>query len=805
VDFGLAKIRGAEPSGSASKGLVSGTPDYMSPEQARALEVDGRGDLYALGVVMFELITGRLPFVGRSASEVMTAHVMDAPPDPAQLAPHRALTDPLRKVVLRSLAKSPSERYQDAEHMAQALRDAMPRKQAVSAFTACPECGSESEFGRKFCGECGTRLTAPSEREDTLTMVVEGKQPRTLLGRGQELGALDSMRKGVARDASPVAAYVYGPAGIGKTRVLQALAVLAERDGDVVVEAGVHPSGAPVAYAHIRTLVSALTRTRPSAIDQLLSDGSAFVDPLERAGLRELAQASGLPGVAGAPRHEAVALVLAHAITQAAERSRSGRVVLLLDDLDEADGLTSMVLAALLKSYEGHGLMCVVASRGLGWLMGECPGLALPLRGLDLALAANFVRSGVVLPALEDGGFSPLHAEQVRALQWEPSSGDPRVPLLADAVARRLDVLDASARRLLQTVSVLGNSAPADLVRSMLSFQDMQCLSQLTDAGLASSDGEHIHITHPFVRNLVHLSIPAETRRSMHRRALERASSAGAPLEQRVEYACGAGELMPSLMLLERMGDDAMQRGDSRLGVRAFRRALELSRRELLETGDLALDRAIATFSRRLGDALLRSGDTTQAAGVVREAIDLSGEDRAGHVQMLCVLAEVAAQRYRPAEARQLLVRARALAEQLDDSALRVRVELVDAALRQAEGDALGASNALLSAWSFATHEQLPSDEHALIGVQLAEALMDLGDLEAAREPLDLVLQVARSKGLAALSGRALGTLGSLDELTGEREAAQAYYEQAAAHAARAGDVAGATRWQRAAAVMASP
>ena len=124
LDFGIAKLLDAEERGSdTGEGAIIGSADYMAPEQSRGDPVDGRADLYALGVIAYRLLTGRLPFVERSFTALLLAHQTKQPVDLSAVRPEvpRALSD----VVLRALAKEPDERFQSASTMRGALQVAL--------------------------------------------------------------------------------------------------------------------------------------------------------------------------------------------------------------------------------------------------------------------------------------------------------------------------------------------------------------------------------------------------------------------------------------------------------------------------------------------------------------------------------------------------------------------------------------------------------------------------------------------------------------------------------------------------------
>ena len=116
TDFGIAKI---ETSSLTSTGQFLGTPNYMSPEQVTGEEVDGRSDLFSLGVVLYELFTGTLPFEGDSPLAVVLKHVQEKPPSPQAKNPK---IDPkIAAIILKCMQKDPADRFQSVNQLYEAL------------------------------------------------------------------------------------------------------------------------------------------------------------------------------------------------------------------------------------------------------------------------------------------------------------------------------------------------------------------------------------------------------------------------------------------------------------------------------------------------------------------------------------------------------------------------------------------------------------------------------------------------------------------------------------------------------------
>lgn len=113
MDFGIARVTGEAFRTTA--GLVLGTPAYMSPEQAQSRTIDGRSDLYSLGCCLYQMLTGRPPFVGSDPVAVAYQHVKEHPPPPREVNP--AVPAELETTVLRAMAKRPDDRYLAAAEM----------------------------------------------------------------------------------------------------------------------------------------------------------------------------------------------------------------------------------------------------------------------------------------------------------------------------------------------------------------------------------------------------------------------------------------------------------------------------------------------------------------------------------------------------------------------------------------------------------------------------------------------------------------------------------------------------------------
>jgi eukaryotic-like serine/threonine-protein kinase len=118
LDFGIAKVEGTRMT---RTGNIIGTPQYMSPEQLRGESLDGRSDLYSLGVLLYEMITGKMVFEAENTAGFMHKHLSEAPVPPRTRVPQLQISNGLEAVIMRALAKEPADRFHDADEMGRAL------------------------------------------------------------------------------------------------------------------------------------------------------------------------------------------------------------------------------------------------------------------------------------------------------------------------------------------------------------------------------------------------------------------------------------------------------------------------------------------------------------------------------------------------------------------------------------------------------------------------------------------------------------------------------------------------------------
>lgn len=137
TDFGIARIEDPTGHQQTQAGEILGTPAYMSPEQVESHPVDGRSDLFSLGIILYELSTGARPFKGESLAGIFNSIIKETPGQIPELNP--AIPRELSQVIMKCLQKSPAERFATGRALASALKDCVAKKEAVTAVTPAAE------------------------------------------------------------------------------------------------------------------------------------------------------------------------------------------------------------------------------------------------------------------------------------------------------------------------------------------------------------------------------------------------------------------------------------------------------------------------------------------------------------------------------------------------------------------------------------------------------------------------------------------------------------------------------------------
>jgi serine/threonine protein kinase len=173
TDFGIARIT---DSSKTKTGLVLGTPSFMSPEQIAGKKVDGRSDLYSLGVMLFQMLAGVLPFRGDSMAELMYKIANEEAPDIRII--RKELSARLAEVVALSLAKQPESRYQDGDRFAADLRDVIAELgggAAASSYVA-PAVTAAAQFDATVVQAAAEQTQEPRAYDATQVLKTEGAQ-----------------------------------------------------------------------------------------------------------------------------------------------------------------------------------------------------------------------------------------------------------------------------------------------------------------------------------------------------------------------------------------------------------------------------------------------------------------------------------------------------------------------------------------------------------------------------------------------------------------------------------------------------
>jgi len=691
VDFGLAKMREDTRPGITSPGIVCGTPEYMSPEQGRGDPLDARSDIYAVGVILYQLLTGRLPFEADSPTQVVLMHITHEPLDPRHAAPTRMIPPQLAHYCLMALAKDPALRFSSADDFATALSEVLVELEPSvasrlppSAAIRCTVCNTLNSATQKFCGECATALhpapalienttprvghpvllpTTPPAGNETPPAHVVGvgrsnellQFPLPFVGRDDDLTWLHDRLSAASKELC--GARIVGDVGMGKTRLLNEFLTRCRNARHLVVHVGPDPHWAEVAFYSVRQAIVGLAALPP--------DGGGpkhwvLADPVAEQGLAEIFGSHTTSQLSAEELRTVLAEALRWAIVSASERAQGVPVIIAVDDLQAVDGCSRAAFADVVGAPPKVPALVVVT-----YPPGHDPGWPANIASARVltGLPASVVSQGFVgvkaigerLSASVAGrGIAPLYIEQ--RLRFAAEQGGQAPVRLVDLIALRVEHLPPDARRVLQALAVYGDSATIKILECLVprSTPVRQALETLVRVGMVEPDSppSRYRTTHPLLRDVVLTTIPVEVRRDLHAICIKLAESHPVPLEALALHQYHAQSTFQALITLERVAALATTRGDLNYAIATLRRGLELARYEIFR-GELEDPlHAVLLFARKLGHALTEAGQFTDAEGVLREALDVAGPKGEARARVLHSLATIAVIRDRHDEAR---------------------------------------------------------------------------------------------------------------------------------------------------------
>ncbi len=621
TDFGLTKVLRSDTKVTQTGTLV-GSFDYTAPEQLQERAVDARTDVYALGCVLFEALTGRVPFERESLAAKILAHIEAPPPAVTELVPSAPAA--LDEVIRRALAKDPAERYASAGELGRAV---------LAVVDAGSSGYSETVRVQPAGARRGTRSPLPPALESETGHGV-------FVGRQEPLARLQE-RYAQAEAGRRQFVLLAGDAGIGKTRLATELARHAHGRGAAVLYGRADAESLVPYQPFVTALQQHIARREtlalPEELEPELSELARFIPALRRQVPAAREPIAEDPELRRYRLFEAVTRVLAFV-------ARERPALLILDDLQWADASTVLLLAHALQDSEPTRMLVLGTVREpggsarLGELLARMhrdPGYErVTLGGLDGAETAALVAArrgesashSFVGRLQEKTEGNPFFIEAtLRSLaELAPAGAEPdqaigriAVPEGAkELIATRLACLGETANRVLTVASVAGRDFRLEILEALVEEPVERIISALEEAGAAGlvveveGDADRFLFAHALVRETLYEGQSASRRVRLHHRIATALEEIGPRLE--TTPAELARHFLESRHL-DSTGKAiayAVQAGDAAAASLAYEEAAGHYRRALG-----ALEQSAAPNGRRRCDLLLALGGAQSRAG----------------------------------------------------------------------------------------------------------------------------------------------------------------------------------------------
>lgn len=644
VDFGIARLVNSPREGEDRN--ICGTPEYMAPELISGQPPSVASDLYAIGVIAYELLTGQTPFVGGSSVDVLTRQLRQAPTPPSQLV---TVAPEIDALVLTALSKRPGERFADAPTMRAAVT-ALTTPSTRTPSYACTACGAVAVVPFRFCPECGQprkalAATAELEAAAATGAIVEltptQSWPLGLVGRDGELDQVIDFLSG--RLTAP-ALLLVGEPGSGRTALLRgAYERVAEAAGITIYQADADPSGLASPLYPLRALIATMLELPPvCGREQLVAAAeSRGLSDRDEPGLSELfGNLTDLSELDAPVRRREMFASVARVL---AAEARRGPTAVVFEDLDRYDRATIDTVRRLAER-DASGVRIVVAmaaSEANTWPT-DCArvnlealdGEALGFCATQLARGGATQLTAVQLAERTDG--QPAHLEQLVRFLLEGGALEHAPTSLPDLIAARLSSLPRDPLVIVQAAAVFGREADLSVVAAAANLGDgfEAALTTVLDRGWLTAVGEVLTFPSFLIRDVVYGAMPATVRRGLHDFA--RANLGPMPTAALVaHHTDAAGLRADAARLYADAGDLAVRQLDDVGAARCYSQALACARAALV-SGDLGPPELVA-IAIRLAEMLRATGELALARGILHEAE--SWGDQGPRLQALLVRA----------------------------------------------------------------------------------------------------------------------------------------------------------------------
>ncbi|MCX5742418.1 MAG: protein kinase [Proteobacteria bacterium] len=631
VDFGIARLVTNIRDTINEDRSISGTPEYMAPEVISGAPPSFVSDVYAVGIILYELLAYKTPFFAGSTTEILSNHLKAM--IPSLVTRRDEVPKELDAIVAKALAKHPADRYVSAAAMRDALLALGAQLREPIADTRCGQCGEACVPRWKFCPECGSprmRFTRTFELVPPQPAVL----PMPFTGRETELAQLLAH----VRRGGHLGLLVVGHEGSGRTALLShAYQQIRAEEARTIYQVGPDPSGLAAPYYPIRSLLAAVLQL------PAVSSEVELRDAILAAGLSE----RDVPGITQLFGHATSLLELEPPVRRremvwstlrALERAASnGSVSIVCEDIDRFDHPSLEILRRAADATDlllPPIVMTASVAFGMQW-PSAVPRLELgSLEASDLqAIVDRLAALGMhglppVQQLFETTRAYPGHVEHVVRYLLDGGKAEDTQGKLADLIAARLSMVSQACRDLLQSAAVLGLEPQLDLLRLMLPGGAIEAtLANALALGFLRHDpsGE-LTFTSRLVRDIVYDATPADVRRSLHASAASAVAALapdGALLGHHHDLA---GHAKVAIPLMRQAGDHAAEQLDEAGAGHFYQRAL-VAVRQALQSGDDdgTAEGQFVELSVRLSEVLRTRGETSLARGVLAEARGWSG------------------------------------------------------------------------------------------------------------------------------------------------------------------------------------